>query len=350
MKFWDWGLIDGIQNIILFVPIGFLLFPVLPEKRKYFLATLFGFLFSMFIEINQVFLPTRSPGFNDILTNASGALLGCSGHKIVKDFVRKRSETLLHLGIPVMNLVFLLIPLLWLSSFAAGYDVNRLWLLFLIGIIGTVLISEIYLNRISENMLFYLLLFTILYGSWYLVGVLPSFIRYPKRIAVFTVFLMFLTFLRMRFGSKIPNDKRFEINTIKKMMPLFALYLLLLSQWPVQMFEKDFHLSFLPNFKLDHNYILDIYRFVEYSAAFSMVGYIISQYINRSPNQQHKSVRVLFWLFLTAAGIEGLQGFHPQHSANVLHFIFAFAWGIFGAMIYLMQLDYFKIIKEDEKK
>ena len=33
------------MNIILFIPTGFLLYPILPERKKHFYATLFGFLF-----------------------------------------------------------------------------------------------------------------------------------------------------------------------------------------------------------------------------------------------------------------------------------------------------------------
>ena len=184
-NFFGWEIKDSIMNIILFIPIGFLLFPILPEGKKYFYATLFGFLFSSFIELNQIFIPTRSPGFNDIVTNSVGTLIGSLGHQYIQKYVRAKSETLLHLGIPVMNIVFLMIPFLWLSSFAAGYEVDRLWLLLLLGIIGAVLVSEIYINRIPDKSFVYLILFSFLLSTWYLISIFPALVKYPKKIIYF---------------------------------------------------------------------------------------------------------------------------------------------------------------------
>jgi glycopeptide antibiotics resistance protein len=60
---------DGIKNVILFIPTGFLLASIFTDNKKYIKSFLFGFLFSAFIEFNQIFIPARNPGFNDILTN-----------------------------------------------------------------------------------------------------------------------------------------------------------------------------------------------------------------------------------------------------------------------------------------
>jgi VanZ family protein len=345
--FFGWELNDSIKNIILFIPFGFLLFPILPESRKYIYATLFGFLFSSFIEFNQIFIPTRSPGFNDIVTNSTGALLGCIGHGYIKNYIRKKSETLLHLGIPVMNIVFLMIPLLWLSSFAAGYEVNRLGFLLLLGIAGAILISEIYINRLPDKKIIYLFLFNFLLSAWYLIGVFPSLVKYPKRIIFFMLLINLIAFFRMNFGSKIKNDKRFELKTLNKIIPIFILYVLLLSQWPLSMPEKSFQFTWLTDYKLQRHYILSVYRYVEYFTAFAIVGYLLSQYINRSKNQKHKSRRVLVWILVLTILLELVRGFHPRYGATIENVVVTFAWGLFGAMIYLMQLDYFKFVKEE---
>jgi len=347
-NFFEWQLQDSIMNIILFVPTGFLLFPILPERHKYIYAALFGFLFSSFIELNQIFIPTRSPGFNDIVTNSTGALLGCMVHQFVKRYIRMRSETLLHFGIPLMNIIFMMIPLLWLSSFASGYDVNRLWLLLLLGIIGTILVSEIYIYRISHKSFIYGVFFSFLLSSWYLIGVFPALIKYPKRIVFFLIIINIFAFIRMKYGSGINNDKRFELKTLNKIIVLFILYILLLSQWPLSLPESSFKFSWLTDYKLQRYYIFSIYRYVEYFTAFAMVGYLLSEYINRSSNQLHKSWRVLKWLFILTILLEIPRGFHPGYNATLENIIVSFAWGIFGAGIYLMQLEYFKSVNDEK--
>jgi len=40
--------------------------------------------------------------------------------------------------------------------------------------------------------------------------------------------------------------------------------------------------------------------------------------------------------------MEIAHGFHPGYSATIENVFVIFAWGIFGAGIYLMQLEYFK--------
>lgn len=345
--FFGWEIKDSIMNIILFIPTGFLLFPILPERKKYIYATLFGFLFSCFIEFNQIFIPSRSPGFNDIVTNSAGALIGSLGHQYAKNFVRSRSDALWHLGIPVMNIIFLMIPLLWLSSFAAGYDVNRLWLLLLLGIAGAILVSEIYINRIQPKNFNYLLVFTFLLSMWYVISVFPALYKYPKRIIFFLGLINLFAFFYMKYGFKIKNDKRFELKTLNRIIPLFILYILLLSQWPLSLPETSFQFSWLTDYKLQRNYILSIYRYVEYFTAFAMVGYLLSQYINRSQNQLHKSLRVIKWLLMLTMLLEIPRGFHPGYYATLENVVVSFAWGIFGAGIYLMQLDYFKFVKDE---
>jgi glycopeptide antibiotics resistance protein len=68
-------------NVLLFLPWGFLLFIVLdtperPATQSYLLTFLFGLAFSLAVEAWQYFLPTRVTDVNDVIWNASGAVLG----------------------------------------------------------------------------------------------------------------------------------------------------------------------------------------------------------------------------------------------------------------------------------
>jgi glycopeptide antibiotics resistance protein len=345
----DMQLIDSIKNVILFIPTGFLLASIFTDRKKYIKSFLFGLFFSSIIELNQIFLPSRNPGFNDILTNSLGSLIGCFSYDYIKHNIQKRSAILVHLSIPIMNIVFMLIPALWLSSFAAGYDVNRLWLLFLLGTIGAILVSEVYVNRFNKNRMIYMMYFGVLLVGWYLVGVFPSLIKYPKHQLAITLSLAVFSLIRMSFGTKFKNDKRFELRILKKVIPVFAFYILILSQLPIKFPTTNFHFFLFPKLHLDQQYFLEIYRFLEYFAAFAIVGYLISEYINRSKRPGNKTLRVIAWILAISVFLEILRGFHPMHAATVTHFIIAFLWGIFGALIYIMQLYYFRMIVDNEK-
>lgn len=74
-------LIDGVLNIILFIPVGFLLHAALGErlgsrKAKVVWVMLIGGLFSLTAESLQYFLPGRFSSASDLLTNLAGTFVG----------------------------------------------------------------------------------------------------------------------------------------------------------------------------------------------------------------------------------------------------------------------------------
>jgi VanZ family protein len=74
--------LDIFLNIILFVPLGFGLSERLREKgwswkRALFVTWIAGALISYTIEFLQIYIPTRDSGWEDVITNSSGAALGC---------------------------------------------------------------------------------------------------------------------------------------------------------------------------------------------------------------------------------------------------------------------------------
>src|ERR1700740_3466728 len=75
------GPLVAVLNISLFVPFGFGLSLRLREKGKsgatiLLLTMIAGALFSYCIEIIQIYIPTRDSGWEDVFTNATGAVFG----------------------------------------------------------------------------------------------------------------------------------------------------------------------------------------------------------------------------------------------------------------------------------
>ncbi len=75
---WNWS--DIFQNIVGFMPIGFLFYAHFssrrPVRRSVILTVLTGVSLSLLIETLQVFLPTRDSDVTDIVTNTLGTVLG----------------------------------------------------------------------------------------------------------------------------------------------------------------------------------------------------------------------------------------------------------------------------------
>lgn len=79
----NYFIISFLGNIIMFIPIGLLL-PIL-FKTSDLIIILSGFCFSLFIEINQLFL-IRSTDIDDLIFNTLGVILGLVIFKILKKF------------------------------------------------------------------------------------------------------------------------------------------------------------------------------------------------------------------------------------------------------------------------
>lgn len=75
-------------NVIGFVPFGFLLCAWLGNTSAACHSVLYsyvaGALFSFFVEFVQGYIPQRDSGFNDIITNSFGALLGALLLRVLK--------------------------------------------------------------------------------------------------------------------------------------------------------------------------------------------------------------------------------------------------------------------------
>lgn len=86
------GMFTYIMNIIMPMPLGFLLPYIWKNFRNMYKVTLIGFLFSLFIEISQI--PTnREVDIDDLIMNTIGTILGYTIWKIIgKVFFRKNEE------------------------------------------------------------------------------------------------------------------------------------------------------------------------------------------------------------------------------------------------------------------
>lgn len=91
------GIFTYCMNVIMFMPLGFLLPFIWRNFRNPLKTTLTGFLFSMCIELAQ--LPTnRLADIDDLMMNTLGAVLGYTVWKIVGNYFlpKRKNSVLLH--------------------------------------------------------------------------------------------------------------------------------------------------------------------------------------------------------------------------------------------------------------
>ncbi len=119
-----WGDFDDLpNNILLFVPLGFI-FGLLRERASpraaLLSALLFGALASLAIETAQLFLQARSSSLLDGVGNALGCVLGALMCAALRAQMERRMPGALTLDLPLINLLYLLLPLMWLAGTGIG--------------------------------------------------------------------------------------------------------------------------------------------------------------------------------------------------------------------------------------
>ena len=184
---WATNRTDFINNIFLFIPIGFL-FKLSRGHRKdtlYLAPFLFGLILSMTIEGTQAFIQERFTQAIDVTTNGLGAWLGGFIYVYLKGRLSgERSGRLLALELPLMSLLYLLIPLIWLSGLGTGREIARLWIIFYLGIFGGCVLSSIYIYRLRELPAFSAFKLSLAAMGWFYISALTVLVSFPCRLPV----------------------------------------------------------------------------------------------------------------------------------------------------------------------
>lgn len=88
-------------NILLFMPLGFLLPTIWPHFRKMKNTVCAGFFFSLAIELNQL-LNNRITDIDDLFTNTLGAIIGYVIYRVLFKMICKREEKRLDTNFPLV--------------------------------------------------------------------------------------------------------------------------------------------------------------------------------------------------------------------------------------------------------
>lgn len=349
--FW-WSWFDFFTNVILFTPLGFL-FRLSQRKeagKKRIFALVFGFLASLSIEIAQLFQIGRYSSPWDILANSLGALVGIQFYDYIKSRLNQNIVGRLALEMPLMILFYLLAPLLWLNGLAAGDDSSHLYLSLILGFFGGSILFSVWIyhlkitRKISSNFL------AGTAGTWYLCASFPGFLKnsfFILSCAIGITFFVRILVALLKFTPK--NERRFELPVLKWIWPIYATYLLLLALWPWTMQTLSWRggLGFL---EIENTPgIVPTLRILEYLSAFTLLGYLIAESRGR---KDEPLGNVMLWIMLSCLtvgiSLELIRGFHPNHIASFLQLILSIGVGLYGGLIYRLQLNAFQKYREKQ--
>ncbi len=344
---WDWS--DVIMNIVMFVPLGFVYQLTRPAGIALRVPTvlLLGAALSACIEGAQLFAVTRFTSLVDISTNAIGAAVGAWGYTMVMRRIEGASTVRsMALELPLMGLIYLLVPLVWLAGLASA-DGPRAWLVlpivaFASGIIGTV--HAAYLQPSRNVGHFWLLVAA---AGWYVIALLPGTIRQWNLLAAGATIALGVAWLRSLATQRYRErhaSRRFELPTLRLVLPLFAGYLALSSLWPLTATDGmwQYTTALIASVQPTKT---DIFVALEHVSAFTLVGYIIAEFHGRDlPRYRQIAARVLLWSGGLSVMLEGARGVHPLYRFSVPMLACTTFAALFGGWIYQLQREHVRAL------
>lgn len=339
---WVGGWFDTVSNVLLFLPLGYLYRLARPSQQGANSLSVFrlGFCVSAGIEIAQLFLPGRYTSPADVLTNGVGAWFGAWLCDRALRLLGREWMGWLALEVPLMNIVYLLVPLIWLNCLAAGEDSARSRLTWLLGLCGSVVLAGVYRHDMRLSAVFGPRTLALVAGAWFLASSVPAFLESPSTalygsvlIALSVSGLLALPF----FG--LSGQRRFEIPVLKQVWPVYASYLLLLSLWPLPSTYSGWRGAWGLVELAEDPGLIPILRLMEYFAAFTLLGYMVAEsHGRREVSRTTSIVWSCSWCGLATVLLEACRGFHPSHVASMVQLGLGFIGSVYGATIYWLQL------------
>ena len=341
----DWY--DLPANILFFMPVGYLLVLARAPARKHpvLTAALFGTALSAALETCQLFVPVRLTSLTDLLGNASGATLGAWLCAVVRARLKRALPGVLTIDHPLLNTVYLSLPLMGLASIDADPDAHRSWLLLPLGLMGAITICGLWRYRLAarldapwESVVLAVLL-------WFASGASLGSVTAPGIVALCALAVLMMTLaLLARDPHWAGADGRFEHRVLARIWPCFLLYLAMMVWWPPTAEFVPFHAGlWYPAIPFSRHMAL---RVAEQAAALTLFGYLVAESLGRS----RRASRLVLAACLLAGALCALvlevgRGFLANDQASLARGALATLGAGFGVFLYGARINVVQILR-----
>ncbi|QJR37083.1 VanZ family protein [Gemmatimonas groenlandica] len=351
---WNWS--DLVMNVLMFVPFGFVYQLTRPRGAPpdWPRVVILGAALSGTIETLQLFSPTRYTSLLDLATNTAGAALGAWAFtRLARHLEDDTAVQSLALELPLMGLVYQLIPLCWLIGLGSEGGARRIFVLpvaaFAGAILGTVHAAYLAPSRNRSGYQDRRWLVALALG-WVIVAVVPGARGDIDLIcagATLTVGIALLRSIATTRDLAASAHRRFELPTLRLVLPLFAAYLALSSLWPLDAVTPTWHwIIALAPAQVELTQPV-VYRLLEHVAAFTLAGYVIAEFHGRDARGLREAApRVAVWAGGISLLLEVARGWYPDTGASVLLWMFTVVAALFGGWLYLLQRDHVRALVE----
>jgi glycopeptide antibiotics resistance protein len=329
---------DVIANVALFLPIGFLLRSVLrgPSPHEAWRVVSTACVFSLVIEIAQLFIRGRFVSPVDVATNTCGAWFGL----LLRDRIERsnvwniRLVGRIGLDIPLVGLLYLLVPQLWLSGVGVVDDPRRAVTTLLLGAGGSVVLAALRRHRWQSGVRLAAQVIPPLALVWFTVGALPALAAAPWMFAPLALAVVVLTWWLLARSSGL-HERRFEIDTLRHFLPVFALYVIVSALWPPFRSPVAWHGAIGFSNRLHNAGVVELLALLEQVGAFTLLGYALAEWSGRRELTLGVDVRRIAVPILTFAfALEAVQGMLAGPGASALRALLSTAGAAYGVAVY----------------
>ncbi|MBK6488866.1 MAG: VanZ family protein [Gemmatimonadetes bacterium] len=342
------GPVDIVANVLLFLPLGFLFRLARREGERHAALTVLwiGALVSMAIESAQLFERERYASVLDVATNGLGAWLGAIAYDRLAS--RRRVDGVLigrlSLELPLMGLVYLMIPLLWLNALASGPVAERAVLSLLLGVFGASLLGGIQRHHFGPVRSLDARVTAAAAALWFVAGTFPALATHPTMLLTGTLLVGGLAWWQgSRAFTLLPSNRRFEVPLLTSAAPAYAAYLILLTLAPLLQGVDAWQIGVtFPGVATEWTKT-EILRFLEQVAAFTLLGYMTAEFRGRSVPAYRLALPRLVLMSAAATLMgEGIRGFHEGHGASIARGCVLLAAAMYGGWLYYLQRSHVK--------
>jgi glycopeptide antibiotics resistance protein len=353
---WTGTPFDIVSNVLLFAPLGFLyrLARGAEQKDSFWRVLLIGIACSAMIELAQLLEIERFTSPLDVATNGLGAAIGAWTYdRVAQRLVAQEAGLVgrLSLELPLMGLIYLLLPLLWIDGLALGSDPARVWLTLLIALFGASILGALQRHHFGPKRRVGAGTMAAATMAWFAVGAFPALARAPLAVAAIAVGIGAFVWLRTRTRDiVVPINRRFEIPTLRAAAPFYAAYLVSLPLVSLHGGASPWSVSLgLPSAAATWQ-IVDILRLLESLAAFTLLGFMLAELRGRAEERVRATLRhAVMWGAVVAAASEALHGFIPGSSASLMLVALSTAAAGYGAWLYVVQRAHVKAVTQQAK-
>lgn len=344
---------DILLNVALFIPLGFLYRFARggPADRSGLRVFGLGVLLSLAIETAQVWEVERYTSLVDVLTNGTGAWLGALLYQRVARRLRQGDAPVgqFFLDLPLVGVLYLLIPVLGLNSAGVGRDAFRLVLTLLLGCFGGSVLGGLQRFRFGPHGRGSPARIALIAAVGFVLGASPLLARRPLALVLLAVAVGGWVRLAARERAGDAGERRFELRVLRSAAPLFALYLLGLALAPLAAGVHGWSVTLA--FPLSTGVKLHLLaRLLEGVAAFTLLGYLLAEAGGRRERSYRTELpRVMALIAVAAAVFEFARGWSRGSAASGAQLLVLLAAGAGGGWLYHLQREQIRrLIERDD--